>query len=63
VGHIVASLVTTPDVVKAFFGPGVHLPVGWLIGVKYYDTKVFKRVITGELRMFSIQGRADSVEV
>jgi|SRR5947207_8123229 len=62
-GHIVASLVTTPEVVKAFFGPNVKLPVGWLIGVKYYDQKVFKRVVNGDLRMFSIQGRADSVEV
>lgn len=63
VGNIVASLVTTPDVVKAFFGPDVHVPVGWLIGVKYSDSKVFKRVVDGELQMFSIQGRADSVEI
>ena len=61
VGHIVASLVTTPDVVKAFFGD-VKVPVGWLIGVKYPDKEVFKKVVSGELAMFSIQGNADRVE-
>lgn len=63
VGDIVASLVTTPDVVKALFGPSVKLPVGWLIGVKYSDSSIFKRVVSGELQMFSIQGHGDSVEV
>ena len=62
VGHIVASLVTTPDVVKAFFGPDVKVPVGWIIGVKYPDKTIFKKVVSGELSMFSIQGTADRVE-
>lgn len=63
VGHIVASLVTTPDVVKAFFGDDVKMPVGWIIGVKYDNPAIFKRVVDGELPMFSIQGTADREEV
>lgn len=59
VGQIVASLVTTPDVVKAFFGDDVKVPVGWIIAVRYPDKKVFKKVVNGELSMFSIQGSAD----
>lgn len=63
VGKIVASLVTTPDVVKALFGPDAKLPVGWVIGVKYDDPQVFKRVVDGELQMFSIQGSAEHEEI
>src|SRR5579864_2590413 len=34
VGQIVASLVTTPDVVKAFFPESAgKMPIGWIIGV------------------------------
>ena len=63
VGKIVASLVTTPDVVKAFFGDDVKIPVGWIIGVKYPDKKIFKAVVDGKLNMFSIQGQADREEL
>jgi len=59
VGTIVASLVTTPEIVKALFGPDVHLPVGWLVGVRYPDANIYKRVVSGELAMFSIQGTAE----
>lgn len=61
VGSIVASLVTTPEIVKAFFPGATDIPVGWIIGVKLHDAKVFKRVVDGELAMFSIQGSADRV--
>lgn len=60
VGTIVASLVTTPEIVKALFGADAKVPVGWLIGVKYPDKEVYKRVVSGELSMFSIQGSADT---
>src|SRR5216683_7979433 len=36
VGSIVASLVTSPEIVKAFFGDA-KVPVGWIIGVHYPD--------------------------
>jgi hypothetical protein len=32
IGHVVMSLVTTPDVVKAF-GLSESLPIGWILGV------------------------------
>lgn len=60
VGKIVASLVTTNDIVKAFFPDSLgRVPVGWIIGVYYPDKKVFDRVVSGELPMFSVQGNAD----
>jgi len=62
VGKIVASLVTTPDVVKAFFGD-VKMPIGWIIGVKYLDKKIFKAAVEGKLPMFSIQGHSDKEDV
>lgn len=63
VGQIVASLVTTPDIVKAFFPDSAgRVPVGWIIGVYYPDKKVFDRVVSGELPMFSVQGNADRYE-
>lgn len=64
-GEVIASIVTTPDVVKAMFGDNVPdgLPVGWFVGVKIHDAKVFKRVVSGELSMFSIQGSAKRVPV
>lgn len=58
VGTVVASLVTTPDVVAAFkLGPDV--PIGWILGVKVRDSAVWARVVSGELKAFSIQGTAN----
>lgn len=62
VGAVVASLVTTPDVIKAF-GLPESTPVGWILGVKVRDPEVWKRVQSGELQAFSIQGTADRHEV
>jgi hypothetical protein len=61
VGDVVASLVTTPDIAKAF-GLGDGLPVGWILGVKVKDPEVWKKVVSGELKAFSIQGTADRQE-
>jgi hypothetical protein len=59
VGQVVASFVTTPDLVKAFFGDQVgFVPIGWIIGVKV-DKTVLAKVLDGTLRAFSIQGTAD----
>lgn len=59
VGDIIASLVTTPDIVKAFFPNASEVPIGWIIGVKVNDPAVWKMVVRGDLRAFSIQGTAD----
>lgn len=65
VGDVVASIVTTPEILKAMFGDSVpaNAPAGWFIGVKIADPKVFKRAVDGELAMFSIQGSAERVPV
>ena len=62
IGHVVASLVTTPDVCKAFGLPDT-LPVGWILGVKITNDEVWKKVVSGELSAFSIQGRAEREQV
>jgi Putative phage serine protease XkdF len=61
-GTVVASLVTTPDIVKSFFGPDVSVPVGWIIGVKV-DKATLQKVIDGQFRAFSIQGSGDRIPV
>lgn len=62
VGDVIASLVTTPQIVKAF-GLSQDLPIGWILGVKIKDPEVWKRVQSGELQAFSIQGTADREEL
>ena len=57
-GRVVASLVTTPDIVKAF-GLGENVPVGWILGVKVENEDVWAKVKSGELGAFSIQGRSE----
>jgi hypothetical protein len=61
VGDVVVSLVTTPDIVKAF-GLG-ELPVGWILGVKVKDAKIWQDIVDGKLKAFSIQGTADRENV
>ena len=56
---VIASLVTTPELTKALGIPNGSVPVGWIIGVKVHDEAVWKRVESGELKMFSIQGDAE----
>lgn len=56
IGQIVESLVFTPSVQESL---GVDLQKqGWFIGMKVHDADVWKRVKDGELRAFSIGGRA-----
>lgn len=58
--EVIASLVTTPDIVKAF-GLSDKLPIGWILGLKVLDQAVWKRIESGELRALSIQGTAERV--
>lgn len=62
VGIVVASLVTTPDIVEAF-GLGPNIPVGWILGVKVQDKQTWQRVVSGELQAFSIQGTSEREEI
>ncbi len=63
VASVIASLVTTPELMQALGVADGTLPVGWIVGVKIHDVAVWKRVQDGELRMFSIEGEADRQEV
>lgn len=56
VGRAVASLVFTTDLQKAL---GIDLgKVGWLVGFRVDDDRVWQMVKSGEYSMFSIGGRA-----
>lgn len=54
--RLIASVVMTPDVRKAMgVGPG---PTSWFVGYQINDEAVWKRVKSGELAEFSIEGEA-----
>lgn len=58
--EVIASLVTAPDICKAF-GLGDAIPVGWILGLKVMDAAVWARIVSGELSALSIQGTAERV--
>lgn len=60
--EVIASLVTTPDIVQAF-GLGEKVPVGWILGLKVLDPDVWRRVESGELKALSIQGTAERIAI
>ncbi len=56
VGEVVESFVMTRDVQKAL---GIDLGItGWLVSVRIRDPAVWENVKAGQLRSFSIAGRA-----
>jgi hypothetical protein len=62
VGRVIASLVTMPDVMKAFFGDQVpDVPIGWILGVKIENQAAWQQVLDGTLKAFSIQGTAERI--
>lgn len=61
IGDVVESMVFTKEVQKAL---GIDLgKVGWFIGMKIHDDKVWKSFRDGELQAFSIGGSAQPVEI
>lgn len=63
IGRVVQSKVYTPEVVEQMgLAPG-SVPLGWWFGLKIDDPKVWARVKSGELKMFSIGGSAKRVPV
>jgi hypothetical protein len=58
VGRAVASMVFTPEVKAALGIPEGLVPDGWWIGFKIDDTTTWERIKSGELKMFSIGGKA-----
>lgn len=60
VAEYVESMVFTHDVQKAL---GIDLGmVGWFVGAKVTDDNVWKRIKSGELKMFSIGGTANRID-
>ena len=58
IGQVIESFVVTPEKLEKMGLPSESLPLGWWFGVYVEDDAVFKRVVDGELSMFSIQGTA-----
>ncbi|MDO5397181.1 MAG: XkdF-like putative serine protease domain-containing protein [bacterium] len=58
VGHIVESMVFTPEKLAVLGLDEGTLPAGWWIGMRVTDTEVWKKVKDGTYSMFSIEGEA-----
>lgn len=63
VGTVVESIVFTKEKQEAIGIPEGCVPQGWFITVKVHDAEVFKRVMDGTYKMFSIQGTCKRVRV
>jgi hypothetical protein len=60
-GHVIESLVVTPEKLDALGLPAKSLPTGWWVGFKV-DPATFAKVAAGDYAMFSIEGQAQRVE-
>ena len=58
VAEVVESFVVTKDKLARLGLPEDSLPTGWWIGMRVSDDNVWKRVVDGDLAMFSIEGKA-----
>jgi len=63
IGTVVESIVFTEQKMKAMGIPEGTIPEGWFITVKIHDDEVFKKVVDGKYKMFSIQGKARRLKV
>lgn len=63
IGTVVESIVFTKQKMKAMGIPEGIIPEGWFITVKIHDDEVFKKVVNGKYKMFSIQGKARRLKV
>lgn len=67
VAKVIASLVTMPEIVSAFFKEFIpadllaKIPIGWMLGVKVFDDETWQGVLDGRFRAFSVQGSAERV--
>lgn len=62
-GHLIESLVVTPDKLAAMGLSTDALPLGWWVGFQLTDEATFAKVLSGEYTMFSIAGSAIPVPV
>ena len=63
VAYLIESVVFTEEKMAAMGIPEGTLPVGWWIGFQVTDADVWKKVKDGTYSMFSIEGKAERVEV
>src|SRR5690606_37299305 len=63
IGTIVESIVFTEQKMKSMGIAEGTIPEGWFITVKIHDDEVFKKVVDGKYKMFSIQGKARRLKV
>lgn len=57
VSRLVESFMATEEKQRAMGIPPGILPVGWWVGFKVDDTEVWKAVLDGKYRMFSVHGK------
>ena len=62
-GTVVESIVLTKEKQQALGIPEGIVPEGWFITVKVHDPDVFAKVKDGTFKMFSIQGKAQRVDI
>jgi hypothetical protein len=60
---IVESFVATPEKLAAMGLPKDSAQTGWWIGMKVEDEDVWQRVKSGELKAFSLGGKARRVDM
>ena len=63
VGTLIESVVFTEEKMKAIGIPAGTLPVGWWIGFQIHDEDVWEKIKNGTYSMFSIEGKAERVEI
>lgn len=62
-GTVVESITFTKEKQRAIGIPEGTVPEGWFITVKVHSTELFKQVVAGKYKMFSIQGRAQRTKL
>lgn len=60
-GYLVESIMFTKEKMEALNIPEGVVPEGWWIGFYIPDDAIFKKVQSGQYKMFSIEGRARRV--
>ena len=62
-GTVVESITFTKEKQLAIGIPSGYVPEGWFITVKIHSPELYKQVVEGKYRMFSIQGSAQRIKI
>ena len=62
-GHLVESMMFTKEKIEALGIPEGVVPEGWWVGFYIPDDEVFKKVVEGKYKMFSVEGTAKRVPI